>query len=402
LAPFRSLFRFLAINVYWQALPRSQWDPEPRKAETLIVLPNASDISKYRNRAVELARQALDKTTKLADKEVELKGYIGPVETHGRKIRNAVLAGELYKLAETLDDLLNNSGVKGDAEKPNMKRLWSHEGMKSLAAEISEFREQVLYGDPLVVSRQVGKGRVVAMLTTAGTSSRKGVSGEESVQWNNWGAGEKLVSQTYPLFLLDMQRYLVSEGQAPNRVLGEDISFQVDATRYDPKVVWTFEPQPDVGFEGKVKPEPDKGVMTKEGNRLNFNLSGVTRPGVFKITRTLLGEGPEEDRQETLAYAYNVDAMAESNLKRAERGRLEPELPPSALKRGTLTVFIPGVSDWVELKEQQPNASEWPLMYLFFIIILVVEQAMAVHLSHHTRTVEGAPEAKPGPTPAAA
>src|SRR5206468_1897620 len=77
LSPFRSLFRFMSINVYWQALPRSQWDPEPRKAETLVVLPNASSIDKYKARAIELANQALQKTTQLAAKEKENAKFVG-------------------------------------------------------------------------------------------------------------------------------------------------------------------------------------------------------------------------------------------------------------------------------------------------------------------------------------
>jgi hypothetical protein len=403
LAPFRTLFRYLSINVYWQALPRSQWDPEPRKAETLVVLPNAGSIDLYKSRALEFVRQALDRTTKLAAREKEYVKYPSLIDSYGRKVRSALSAGELYRLSETLDDMLKNPGVKDDREKPDMTRLWDHPDMRSLKAEISEFREQVLYGDPLVVSRQVGKGRVVAMLTSAGTAPRRGVAGEETVQWNNWGAGEKIVSQTYPVFLLDMQRYLVSEGQAPNRVLGEDLTFSVDAARYDPKVKWTFEAQPDVGVKGKAEVDRDSIVMPKEGNRLTFHLSGqsVTRPGVFKITRTLLGDGPEEDRQETLAFAYNVDAMAEGNLKRADRDRLLIELPPPDGKRGHLILRVPG-TEWDEVKERQPDASEWPWLYLFIILILVVEQAMAVHLSHHTRTVEGAPEARPAPAPAAA
>ncbi len=404
LSPFRSLFRFLSINVYWQALPRSQWDTGPRKAESLVVLPNAGDARTYRGRTLQLAQEALDRTTKLAEKEPEQKKYVGPVESYGRKIRNALSNQELYKLAETFDDLLKNPGVKDDPEKPDMRTLWRHDEMKALANEIAEFREQILFGDPLVVSKQVGKGRVVAMLTTAGTAPRRGVG--EEVQWNNWGAGEKLVSQTYPLFLLDMQRYLVSEGQAPNRVLGESVAFQVDAARYEPKVSWTFEPQPEVGIEGRIEPEKDQGVMQKEGNRLSFVLreSDVTRPGVLKINLTHLGDGPVEDRQEVRAYAYNVDALKESNLKRAEKDRLAPDPLPEKddVRAGKFTVSIPEQTDPDTYKDKNPDASEWPWLYLFIIIILVIEQAMAVHLSHHTRGAEGAPEASPAPAPAAA
>ncbi len=400
-APFRSAFRYLGINVYWKAEPRSTWDPEPRRAETLIVLPNAGDIDRYRRRAGELANEALSQVTKLATKEKELQIYVSPVDDHVRRIKRAVGNSDLFQLSEALEDMLKNPGVKDDKTKPDMTALWKHVELKALAAQISEFREEVLYGDPLVVSKQVGKGRVVAMLTTAGTSPRRGVAGEETVQWNNWGAGEKLVSQMYPLFLLDMQRYLVSEGQAPNRLLGEPIAFQVDAARYDPRITWTFTPQPDMAVErAKIESETEKGTMQKEGNRLSFNLGNINRPGVYTITRTLLGDGAEEDRQEKLAYACNVDALAESNLKRASKDQLVPEMPSSGdSKRGQLTLWIPGESDPEKFKERQPDASEWPWLYLFIILILVVEQAMAVHLSHHTRLAEGAPESRPAPSP---
>src|SRR5439155_25990166 len=100
LSPFRSLFRFLAINVYWQALPRSQWDPEPRKAETLVVLPNASAMDKYKARAIELANQALQKTKQLAAKEKEYAKYVAPIEKYGRDVRNGCSSGHLHKLTQ--------------------------------------------------------------------------------------------------------------------------------------------------------------------------------------------------------------------------------------------------------------------------------------------------------------
>ncbi len=299
---------------------------------------------------------------------------------------------ELFRLAETLDDLLTNPGVKDDPEKPKMSDLWGHADMKALAAEIKEFRDSALYGDPLVVSKSQGKGRVVAILTTAGTSLRKGV-GEDSVQWNNWGAGDRVVSDLYPLFLLDLHRYLVSEGQAPNRLLGEEVSYQLDTTRYDPKFSWTFQGQPDRSVEAaKLEPVKEKGVMEKTGNLYNFTLKNVREPGTYRITHILLGDGAEEDRQEVRAYSFNVDAVSESDLKRAPRERLLPELPPNDSKRGTLTLRFPGSDSYEEFKEKQPDASESPWLYLFFIIILVVEQAMAVHLSYHMKN-----EAAPAP-----
>jgi hypothetical protein len=407
LAPVSLLFRYLSLNVYWKATPRSKWDPDSRKTDTPIVLPNASSIDRYRARALELATQAQRMTEKLAGKEAEMKRFVVPLENHARLIRNALASGELFRLSDRLQDLLTNPGVKDDPEKPRMSDLWMHPEMKGLAAEIKEFRDSVLYGDPLVVSKAQGKGRVVAILTPAGTVARRGV-GEDQVPWNNWGAGDPVVSATYPLFLLDLHRYLISEGQAPNRTLGEEVRFQVDATRYDPKVSWTFEAQPDMGREGgRIEPEKESSAMekTSDGKQLTFTLTNANQPGVYKIALTGLGDVAGE-QQEVRAYAYNVDAVAESDLKRAAEERLKPDLPPGgAAARGKLQVFSPSNANFDQLKEKQPDASESPWLYLFFIIILVVEQAMAVHLSHHMKAGETAapgPLGQSKPTPAAA
>ncbi|MFO0927087.1 MAG: BatA domain-containing protein [Gemmataceae bacterium] len=388
MAPFVSLFRYLSVNVYWQAQQRSLWDRDLRQTEPLIVLPNSQSVDTYKAGALALAQAAQSQTIKLADKEAEFKRYVTPMESYYRRVRDALAAGELYRLGETFEDLLTNPGVEKDTAKPNMADLWKHPDMKPLAAEIREFREKVLYGDPLMVSRQQGKGRVVAFLTTAGTALRRGV-GEDAVQWNNWGAGERAVSELYPLFLLDLHRYLVSEGQAPDRLLGEAVQLVLDPARYAPQYAWTFLPQPDVSLDegNKAKPEAEKGPLAKSAAGLTFTLDKVRRPGVYKVSLTLLGDGPEEDRQEVRAYAYNVDAAAESDLKRASRERLEPEQPPGDSRRGKLVLRIPGES-YEQFKERQPDASESSLLYLFFLLILVAEQAMAVHLSYHTRENE--------------
>ncbi len=148
------------------------------------------------------------------------------------------------------------------------------------------------------------------------------------------------------------------------------------------------------GGRGRIEPVKEQGTMAKSDNRYNFTLKNVREPGVFRITHTLLGDGPDEDRQEVRAYAFNVDAVSESDLKRAAKERLVPERTSSDSKGGKLTLRFPGSDSYEEFKEKQPDASESPWLYLFFIIILVVEQAMAVHLSYHMKANEGA---APGP-----
>jgi len=49
-----------------------------------------------------------------------------------------------------------------------------------------------------------------------------------------------------------------------------------------------------------------------------------------------------------------------------------------------------------------PDASESPWVYLFFLLVLVVEQALAVHLSFHLKGKETVPGATAAQAPAAA
>jgi hypothetical protein len=397
----RSCFRYLSIDVYWQAAPRAQWDPDGRQTESLIVLPNTSSIDKYKDRVRGLVMQAIGQLDKIAAKEVEMKRFVEPLQNHwaGRdKVRDALAAGELFRVAERLDEMLNDPGVKDDASRPPMPELWGHVGMKALRDQIREFRETILYGDPLLVSRRLGKGRVVAMLTPVGTTARRGVGGEELVSWNNWAAGEKVVSTWYPLFMMDLQRYLISEGQAPNRLVGETIAFPLDPKRYERKYSYKFLGQPDMELAGqkdgdKVEEEKGKGEMAVQKDKtLAFNFKDTRRPGILTVDLTLVGEGPEDERKETRAYAFNVDALKESNLKRADKDRLDQSQSFRSSGKGSLALLVPGDS-FDAFKERVPDASESPWLYLFFIIILIVEQAMAVHLSFHLKGSEAAPAA---------
>lgn len=400
----QSWFRYLSVNVYWKARARSQWDPEGRLTKSVIVLPNAESVDTFRPRALGLMQSVEASVNRLASREEEYKKYIPQIEDYRLRVRNALSVNDLYGMAQALDAMLNTPAKlndKKEEERPSMPALWQHIDLKTLANDVKEFRERVLYGDPLLVSREVGKGRVLAMMTTAGTNLRKGV-GEDAVQWNNWGSGD-LVSTLYPLFLVDLHRYMISEGQAPNRVLGETVSFSVDAARYLPEVNYAFEVQPElaqVDARDRPKPEIEKTQMTRDGTQLMFALKDVRRPGIFRVTLTQQGEGDPVSRQEERAFAYNVEAL-EGDLKRATRDRLEGEQTVSKdPKHGKLTIKTPS-DTFDQFQQKMPDASESPWLYLFFILILVVEQAMAVHLSFHLKGNENAP-GTPQSTPAAA
>jgi hypothetical protein len=395
---FPKRLRDLGINVYWKARPRSQWDPTRKTVEELLVLPNPGDVNTYRERALELVARARQETATLAKNEAEMKGFERPVEKYESRVRDALIRGRLSEVAHVLQEMLTDPGQKANPDRPRMPDLWRHVAMQGVKAELEEFRDTVLYGDPLLVSKASGRGRVVALLTTAGPLPRPGVS-EPAVTWNGWQEAGYGIT-TYPLLQRDLLRYLVLQGgQTFNYTVGQGLELKLPARIYAEKdVVCTFTPQPDLeqGAPDRLAVENLEPVaLTKDKDNLLFKYPPVKRPGVLRVSFALADPRVEMSVEER-AFAFNLDTAEESNLKRAPRERLEQGLAArstgAAGSGAGVTLRGPGQGT-DDFKERQPDASESPWLYLFFILILVAEQAMAVHLSFHLRGTEAAPAA---------
>lgn len=397
LAEWRSGLRYLSIDRYFKAQPRSRWDPEPIsgvRAEELIVLPNSetTDNPGYRRHAVDLARKLVEQTKQLAVEEPgAFTRYLEPAERYQRLIRDALAKPYLSNVVRVIDALRHDHGAENDPQRPDMEILWANAKMKALAAEFDEYRTAIEFGDPLVVARRYGKGRVCAVLTSAGTATH----------WNDWGNG--LSSWSYTPFLMDLQRWLISSGDDLNRIVGESVKVELESGRYQPKMKMTFIPQRDLEktkFEEKIKPVeyPERNLPLKD-NVLTLDFRDTTEPGVYTFQfypNSKDATGQAEER----SYAFNIDAGKESDLGRAARDKLEHRRARDK-QAGTILLRSPG-DTYEEYKNKMPDASESPWLYLLFLIILVVEQALAVHLSFHLRGNEGVPGTTAAPARAAA
>ena len=217
-----SVYRYLLIDRYHPPLPRFQWDTDPNeKVQDVILLPNRNSMDVYKPEAQRYLNQAIDLTKELAGKDKDLEKYVQVLTAvYRREIQTALSTEYVFNLAAAFDRMLNDVGVQGDDKKPNMTNLWAEPKMKPLAEQIRRFIETVRYGDPLVVARPYGKGRIVACLTTAGTSSK----------WNDWGGGS-LAKWTYLIFMMDLQRHLTSGGDDLNHLVGEKLEYKLDAAR---------------------------------------------------------------------------------------------------------------------------------------------------------------------------
>jgi Aerotolerance regulator N-terminal len=391
LAPFKEAFLFLMIDRYWPTMPRSQWNPEvdTEKVEEVVTLPNRKEIAAYREQAQDLGKQAALRTEELAAADPKFEKYVSLMTDYRREITKALSEELLYKVSAVLDRMLNDPGdPTNPAGRPSMPELWAQPRMKALASQLKGFRETIEFGDPLVLTRRYGKGRVAVCLTSAGTDSK----------WNDWGGGPEQWS--YPVFIKDFQRYLTSESADLNRIVTPKagIRVEMDGDKFQDVVDVVFQPQPNLeekptGPNPDARPDPErfKRTMSAEKKKLPtneekkllvLNFDDAVRPGVYSFEFRPIDETKQPS--EFRSYAFNVDAGAESNLKRADKDKLEVKTKNKDARAGKVMVFAQGDSLDV-FKGREPDASEKPWLYLLFLIVLVAEQALAVHLSFHLK-----------------
>ena len=388
---YRHFFDFLSIRRYFQ-VPRRLWEKTPGLVEELVTLPNQKSTRDYAGEAQEI----LDNIGQLgADPKNEK--YRTGLEAHQRAIRDSLIGDKpLYLLANALEALLKDPGEKGNDKKPSLVEFWKQLDYLKLRGRIDQFRETVQLGDPLVIASRFGKGRVVAFLTTAGRA------------WNDW-AGGSLAAATYPAVMVELQKYLTSSGGEMSRVLGSPLTIDVDASRYEPRIRATY--QPETREQGGARPpgnatggEKETGLIDKgeilgleAAGRTRFTFEAANKPGLYRFDLTpRLDKGTPDGtaKTEPRAYAFNVDTT-ESDLRRAAKDDLEKSAAGAQVRNPA--------SGWAnELANRQNDLSESAWFYLLFLVILIIEQAMAVHLSFHLKGSDATITATRPPKPAAA
>jgi hypothetical protein len=373
---------FAAIDRYWP-VPRQRWHPQAGESAELMTLPNARQIGDYADETNRILR-SLPLTS---EKNARFKARL---EEHQRVIKNALLiGGDLYKLVNPLDALLNDSGEADNPARPNLQEFWQAAEQADLREQLAKLLETVRYGDPYLVARTMGKGRVLAYLSTANTD------------WNDMPSGPSRIY--WVMLMVEMQKYMASNTADVNLTLGTPLDVELDAARYDATMQRFAPPRIDYGKGGLIKYVPTdlRGQPGETaGNKLTFHFTDARVPGVYEFILTRKDSEPapmgapapkpgekaaDSARQETIAYAYNVDAVAESNLKRVSADEF------SAVS-GNLPLHNPDdpVLEAL-LKDKKSDFSESPLLYLLLLIVLIAEQAMAVRLSFHSRAHEASP-----------
>jgi len=371
---YRNFLTFLNIDRY-HPVPRLKMKLEPgRKFEELVTLPNDRPVSDYQTTAVEI----LDS---LPMDDPNYEKFKPALEKHKKAIRDTLTGKSLHLLANALDNFLKDPKEAGDGEPVRLTEFWelTDEKVQALRNRVEKFRETVQYGDPLVVSQEFQKGRVVAFLTTAGK------------KWNDWAGGSP-ASVTYPMVMIDLQKYLTGGDTETAKKVGEPLEIERAAGRYESKARCYFQDAREM--EGVKAPKEKETESKKPGLKdigeiqgtsspetIRFTFEKTSRPGVYQFDLTQRSDSGGESKIETAAFAYNVDTAKESDLRRQSRDELTRLGPIHGAESGTYNETFKRSGDFSE--------SAW--IYLIFLVVLVAEQALAVHLSFHLKASEALP-----------
>jgi hypothetical protein len=333
------------------------------------------------------------------------KQYQALLKKHKQLIDQASLGqgDEMYKIAEAIDNMLNERGDKpNDKDNVSLQTFWALPDQQELKRDLLNFRKSALYGKPLVLTRKYGKGSVVAFMTTAGT----GWDGQKAAKYNGWsgwsgGLDGGVASFTFPMIIADLQKYLTHGGDTGSRLVGETTTFALDPKEYKNEVTRLIQVDEGLGDPTRNQRAVPLGLIAEdvkigkqENGKFVFTFENVAHSGVEVFQMQPLARPVKEERW----LAFNVDPASESNLRRVpaeEVARNPNDAPPT---RGKIR-WIDLESAQKELREQKSDLSESPWFYILILLVLVIEQALAVHLSFHVKGGEGA---TPGPAAARA
>jgi uncharacterized membrane protein len=376
---YEKFFNFVVIDRY-VAVNQQQLRGGLGAVDTLVYLQNTKPIDNYTKAVNDLTdrlNQQIDnsKWDKYADTLRRFRGEL-------RRIAGST--SELYQLGEALTLLLEDRGDEG-AKRPGLVDFWAHADNAQLREDFEKLRDEVKYGDPLYVAKPFGKGRVVAFMSSAGAS------------WNDLeGPGRAY----YPPMMINMQGYLASSGTDANLVLGGAFEFAMDKNAYDSKVrKWLYFEDAKAN-KAVFKPLGDE-VMATDDKSGAYRLSaadGKNEPGVYvykfaeKRAEGARGAEAGATRPDYRVLPYNVDALAEANLARAN----SDDVVQMAAKAPLHVPSDPDDSLKTFLLSRKRDLSENPWIYFVMLMVLIFEQAMAVRLSFHTRPAEGASPAPVG------
>ena len=245
-----------------------------------------------------------------------------------------------------------------------VRRAWQP-AEDSTIAVLAETRD----GDPLILERRFGEGRVVAFLTTLGPA------------WTNWA-----LEPSFIVVALQLHTHLASPRRDEIvRLAGTPIELQIEAGRHKPNV--DFVVPSSVGtvvneIKKIAKPRSEDSPLLNASIGLASSGDGLRngetdRSGVYEARL----EGLDGRSREARRYALNVDTT-ESDLTLVETTELLERLKP-------LDVEIHDVDQLAYEGAQQAGFSWSQVLLVALVVLLLLEQLLAYSCSYHPAQVRG-------------
>ena len=380
LSVFRQVFRFLRIERHWPPATDSSWH---QGAERVLALParswnNATRRDELRQRILKLIDLQSDPYTR-----PEISAQLAELTRRGATVRGRLAAGSQFEVVSALESFLDIGQGSGAASP--LRSVWETPLMAANAKAILDLIREIQEGDPLLVMRDRGSGRVSAFLTSAGPQlSKPPAPGESNQGWNEWANG--FLSATYPILiqdsLLDLLR-ATRTGQEFRPMSPIKIALARD--RYDPETKAMFLSQVGSAKGSPPQPESVAARVTQSPDATGpaeLVFSNTNQPGYFSVTLYPKGQRMAEvPLAENRGIPVNVDTT-ESDLRRASKNMLTGS--DGGATKGIM-IALPGDSFEAasDRDRQRPvDASETPWIFLAILIVLIGEQAMALRVSH--------------------
>lgn len=389
LLPFRPVFRHLRMERHWPAIEPSRWGDQ---VETLLALPSRGWQVAGQREAMK--REILEVLS--LDKSPFTSPALAPVlpalEAEIGKVRSRIATQGQFEIVTALEELLK-AQPQGQAN-PVVGTLWDRPELRDVQTRLRGLIRKIQQGDPLLVAREVGKGKVLAFLSSAGpASSRGGVTGDSPGVWNEWANG--FLSATFPILVQDSLFYLLrQQSDARDKVfapvqgndLGAFANPVVSESLYYPQRTG---PQAQAAqAAATVAKVPARLVSTAGGNGTAswaLQIDPQEHPGLLTFA---FRPDPASSLVLRGGSAFNV-GVRESDLERADVSEVDPREAQEE-KAG------PG-QDWFRLVpvgrveagetgdgalKRALDASETPWLILALLVLLAIEQFLAWRCSH--------------------
>ncbi len=354
------VFGFVTVRRHWPVPTLGRWREDKAVAE-LYCLPNDGKTADN-ERAVRGLVDAipLDVAEYAAYREV-----LKPIRDELKRIGDV---GEpLYQLANQLDDFLADSTDGPTTAK--LREFWANPKTTALRADAVRLRDKVKFGDPFLLAKQFGRGRVTLVTTTAGDS------------WTDWPS-EPPGSASFAPIIKELGGYLSGGGVPESRPVGKVVELRFPADRFRPVVG-----RAALSHDPTAKPQPGQPLVTRtdlkeqplvaEGGDLVLRFGEAVQPGAYLFTATGVKPGADGNPvAEYRAVAVNVDTR-ESDLRRAAGDDLAVLAPKAK-------VVAANDSGWLaELRDRRADLSEGVWLILLLAAMLAAEQWLSVRLSFH-------------------